>query len=386
MFFSSADIEVLRLIGWFKNLPKGADEKFVSQLLNSAGIDALQSLGYLSTTPNKDFYRLKPQGQALLNSLDFNYPQDSKYVSVDKTLSRRKEAAEIMLTFYRAGYNIFSDNISELKIQSSYISAMAIRRNETTPSNVFGGARFAGIGRNNGSAYLCYYADNGQIYHTNERRFFMNAISGLNCNPASMYLGKSYNDIANIISKKPIEKKKQKNNSITFYEAYRKSTMPIYLIECSDTGAAQLMLMGLANYRIRVAELALGEQFLPPHGVTPPQEGVITSDASFKDSKMPVVIGIDMDLKHIRMVYKQAKENGFETIAVIAFKEQLPTLSSLCSNMKLELFGIDKSAILQALELKLYEPEVLPYTTPKGEYIHIENFTEGRKAGKSDRP
>lgn len=378
MFFSSADIELLRLIGWFKNLPKGIDEKFVSQVLNSAGIDALQSLGYLSTTPNKDFYRLKPQGQDLLKSLGFDYPQDSKYVSVDKTLSRRKEAAEIMLTFYRAGYNIFSDVISALHTQNNYLSAMAIRRNETTPSNIFGGARFAGIGRNNSSAYLCYYADGGQIYHTNERRFFMNVISGLNCNPSAIYFGKSYSDIASIISKKPADTKKQKNNSITFYEAYRKFTMPIHLIECSDTGAAQLLLMGLENYRVRVAELALGEQFSPPNG------GITTSDANFKDSNMPVVIGIDMDIKHIRTVYKQAKENGFERVAVIAFKEQLPTLASLCSSMKPELFGIDKTEILEALDLKLYEPPISPYITPKGEYIHIENFTEGRKARKPD--
>lgn len=378
MLFSSADIELLRLIGWFKNLPFGLDDVFHTQILSSAGMDVLQRLGLISTSANKDFHRLKPQGQNVLQSLGFDYPTDNKYVSEQSRLVRRKEAAEIMLTFYRAGYNIFSDVISALHTQNNYLSAMAIRRNETTPSNIFGGARFAGIGRNNSSAYLCYYADGGQIYHTNERRFFMNAISGLNCNPSAMYFGKSYSDIADIISKKPADTKKQKNNSITFYEVYRKFAMPIHLIECSDTGATQLMLMGQKNYRVRIAELALSEQFSPPNG------GITTSDASFKDSNMPVVIGIDMDIKHIRTVYKQAKENGFERVAVIAFKEQLPTLANLCSSMKPELFGIDKTAILEALDLKLYEPQTTPYITPKGEYIHIENFTESRKARKPD--
>lgn len=380
MFFDLADIELIRLVGWFKNLPTEAGKAFSSQVLNSVGIDALQSLGYLSITPNNDFYRLKPQGRALLNSLGFNYPQDSKYVSVDKTLARRKEAAEIMLTFYRSGCNIFSDVISALNTPNNYLSAMAIRRNEDTPSNIFGGARFAGIGRNMNNTYLCYYADSGQIYHTNERRFFMNAISAIQCNPATLYFGKSYSSIATLISKKPTEPKKQKNNSITFYEAYRKSTMPIHLIECSDTGATQLLLMGQENYRVRMAELVLGEQYTPPH------EGVTTSDASFKDSKLPVVIGIDMDIKHICTVYRQAKENGFDWVAIIAFKEQLPTLASLCSSIKPELFGIDRLDILAAMDLKLYEPKISPYTTPKGEYIHIENFTESRKARKSDRP
>lgn len=365
MFFDNADIELLRLIGWCKNLPTGQEKVFDTSLLSIAGISALQSVGYLTTTSNDSFHRLKPQGQELLKSLGYDYPADSKYVSVDKTITRRKEAAGIMLTFYRAGYDIFSDQLSALEIPCSYLSAMALRRNEDKPCNIFGGARFAGIGRSYSSAYLCYYVDGGKIYHTNERRFFMNAIDKTQCTPAAIYFGKSYKQVADIITQKTDETSKNKSNQLAFYEAYRKSTIPIHIVECSDIGASQLLIMGQENYRFRMARLALGELF------TPPYQGISGGDAIFNDgTHLPVVIGIDMDIKHIRSVYRAARERDFETIAVVGFKEQLPTLASLCSNMKPALYGIDRTEVLLAFDLKLYEPPNAPYITQEGGYIN----------------
>ena len=302
----------------------------------------------------------------MIQSIGYDYPVDSKYVSVAKTLLRRKQGTEIALTFYRSGYDIFSDSLVALDAPCSYLSSMALRRNTQTPCNIFGGARFAGIGRNYGNTYLCYYIDEGRIYYTNERRFFMSAVSKTQCTSSVIYFGKSYNQIANIVLKKPVDTQKKKNNLLSFYEVYRKSTLPVHLVECSDVGAMQLLLMGQEHYRIHIAKLALGEQFAPPY------QFVNSGDASFKGGEhLPVTIGIDMDIKHIRAVHKGAKEHAHNTIAVVAFKEQLPALEKLCASFKPKLYGIDSKETLLAFGLTLQEQTKVPYLTQKGEYINV---------------
>lgn len=380
MLLDTADIELLRLVGWFKNMPllekkSTAEMSFNSDMFSNATLNTLQEYGLLSVMPGgRNLCRLKPQGYRLLEDIGYRYPQDSKYVSDTKILTRRKEAALTALTFYRAGCNVFADDILSLQTPQVYLSSAAIRRNKVLPNNTFGGSRFCGIGRDYINTYLCYYLDNPntQLYFSNEMRMFHNATSKIQCSSSIAYFGKSYESIADVILSKPQEKTGRKNDAVTFYEAYRRTSLPVYLIECSDTGAAQLLILGQENYRMKIAQAALGEQFAIPY------QSIKGSDASFNN--MPVVIGLDMDIRRIRSVFKSAKSTGIDTIAVIALKEQLSAIARLCSPIKPELFGIDKEDALKALDLKLYEPKIEAYKTENGGFIRAENIKTNRKA------
>lgn len=380
MIFDTADIEQLRLVSWFKNMPllekkPSAGMTFNADMFSNATLNTLQEYGLLSVMPGgRNLCRLKPQGYRLLEDIGYRYPQDSKYVSDTKVLTRRKEAALTALTFYRAGCNVFADDILSLQTPQVYLSSAAIRRNKVLPNNTFGGSRFCGIGRDYINTYLCYYLDNPntKLYFSNEMRMFHNATSKIQCSSSIAYFGKSYESIADVILSKPQEKTGRKNDAVTFYEAYRRTSLPVYLIECSDTGSAQLLILGHENHRMKIAQVALGEQFAVPY------QSIKDSDASFNN--MPVVIGLDMDIRRIRSVHRYAKSAGIDAIAVIALKEQLPTIAKLCSPIKPELFGIDKEDALKALELKLYEPELKAYITENGGFIRAENIKTNRKA------
>lgn len=381
MILDTADMELLRLAGWLKNLPVAAGTGFKSRQFSKARLEILQEYGLLSVMPGSlGLCRLKPNGYRLLESAGYLYPQDSKYVSDIKILTRRKQAAEIALTGYRAWNNVFADTILSLQQPQTYLSAAAIRRNKVLPNNTFGGARFCGIARDYMNAYLCYYVDRAdtQMFFSNEMRMFQNAIAKTQCSSVIAYFGKSYDSIADIILSKPQEKERRKNDAVTFYEAYRRTTLPVYLIACSDIGAAQLLILGQENYRMKIAQAALGEQFAVPY------QSLKGSDASFHN--MPVVIGIDMDIRRIRAVYRNAKSRvsedgtGFHNIAVIALKEQLSAIAKLCGSMKPEIFGIETEQALKALNLKLYEPEPQAYMTERGEFVYAEDFKANRKA------
>ncbi|GHU81467.1 hypothetical protein FACS1894191_8360 [Clostridia bacterium] len=87
MYLSNADIELLRLAGWCKNLPADIGSSFHAQsggppqIFHPAGIALLDRLGLLMVTRNGQSIRLREKGWRLLRHLGYDYHKDTKYKS-----------------------------------------------------------------------------------------------------------------------------------------------------------------------------------------------------------------------------------------------------------------------------------------------------------------
>ena len=163
MLFDCSDIDLLRLTGFLKNLPLGQEGWYSLRLLTPAVISPLQEYGYLGLTRNGLSYNLKPAGYDLLCFLGFDYPQDKRQPSHLPELHRRFDGASVFLSFYRAGMEVFSPQLSGLRKPLSYVHGSVIRRDSCmSNTRLFGGCRFSGIGRIRDTAYAVHFIDKGR--------------------------------------------------------------------------------------------------------------------------------------------------------------------------------------------------------------------------------
>ena len=325
MLFDCSDIDLLRLTGFLKNLPTGQEQRYFLRLLTPAVISPLQEYGYLGLTRNGLSYSLKPAGYDLLCSLGFDYPQDKRQPSHLPELHRRFEGASIFLTFYRAGIEVFSPQCSGLYQPLAYVHGSVIRRDSCMANTkLFGGCRFSGIGRIGDTAYAVHFIDGNRMCYSTELRLLQNAIHPYGCHAGLIFARHSYLEAARLLAAAPPEEK-ARNDSVTYREAYEKTSLPVHLLACSDAGAFQLRLMALDEYRPKMAGLLLGK------GYQPSDPRIPDSDSLLSDGKtrLPFVAAMDMDLKRIDRAYQAAREAGYPRLALGALEPQAKALQLL---------------------------------------------------------
>lgn len=390
MLFDCSDIDLLRLTGFLKNLPVGQEQRYSLRLLTPAVISPLQEYGYLGLTRNGLSYSLRPAGYDLLRSLGFDYPQDKRQPSHLPELHRRFEGASILLAFYRAGMEAFSSRLSGLHQPLAYVHGSVIRRDSCMANTkLFGGCRFSGIGRIGGTAYAVHFIDNGRMCYSTELRLLQNAIHPYGCHAGLIFARHSYLEAARLLAAEPPEEK-ARNDSVTYQEAYEKTSLPVHLLECSDAGAFQLRIMALDEYRPKMAGLLLGKGHLPP------DSRILDSDGLLSDGKarLPFVAAVDMDLKRID---RAAREAGYPKLALGALESQAKSLQLLYQvTGKAVVYSVAIPDLLKSLRdsgqqgladaLRLYEPPTAAYITQEGGALHASAVPSHRKAGEPHRP
>lgn len=95
--------------------------------------------------------------------------------------------------------------------------------------------------------------------YSTELRLLQNAIHPYNCHAGLIFAQHSYLEAARLLAAPPEEK--ARNDSVTYREAYEKTSLPVHLLECSDAGAFQLRIMALDEYRPKMAGLLLGKGY-----------------------------------------------------------------------------------------------------------------------------
>lgn len=393
MVFDCSDIDLLRLTGFLKNLPLGQEEKYSLRLLTPAVLRPLQEFGYIALTRNGLSYSLKPAGYDFLCSLGFDYPQDKRQPSHLPELYRRFESASVFLTFYRAGMEVFSPQLSGLRSPLSYVHGSVIRRDPSiTNAKLFGGCRFSGIARMGNMAYAVHFIDEGRMCYSTELRLLQNAIHPFGCHAGLMFARGSYLEAARLIAAEPPEEK-SRNDSVTYREAYEKTSLPVHLLECSDAGAFQLRVMALEDYRARMTESLLGKGHLPPDPNIPDSDGLLADG----NTRLPFVLSMDMDLKRIDRAYQAAREAGYRKLALGALEPQAKALQLLYQvTGKAVVYSVAIGDLLNSLRasgqseladtLRLYEPPAVAYITPEGGVLHASDFPLHRKGGEPYRP
>lgn len=373
MNFTMAEIEVLRLVGRYKSLPQEL-EQFQTRMLSPAGIQSLCHHSLLRRDTS-NCLRLTPSGWDFLAHIGYDYPRDKNYVTDQQKLLRRKEAAVIMFTFYRAGMDVFSDNADSLTSPSLYLSSTAARRNfDLGTSKIWAGCRLAGIARMCDIAYAVHHTDDSGMQFVGEMDLFHRLTIGRCERTACIYADKSYRDAASWLTPDQLEPPRR-GGWVSFYGASERTDLPIHLLETTNTGALQLMVMNTPNYRERVARSALRGRYLPPRADLPETDGVMKG--------CPMVSAIDMDIKRIARVLEVGKRVGVPMTYLVAMAEQLPALGDLFMDTGMvDLYELKPEALLKDFSCSLFEPSTESYHTQEGGLLDASDIPIRRKAGR----
>lgn len=375
--FSLAEIETLRLAGWFKNIPLELC-RYGTELFSPAEIASLCLHRLLYVTQNGLYLRLTPTGWNLLHSIGYHYPKDANYITDTQKILRRNEASKIMFTCYRAGINMFSDTPEQLMNTSTYLSSAAARRNkEYKSSKVWAGCRLAGILRLADTAFVVHFTDDQGLQFQSEMSLFHKLVAGRCENTACIYAADSYRDAAHYILNEPplSEERKRANGWRSFREACKNTRLPLFLLECSDIGALQLQVMNTPDYRDKVTRLTLGSDYAPPPAEMP--------DIDALWNRTPLAMAVDMDIKRLSRAYGQVKRLGMGKLLIAALPEQMGALGELFRPTgNVDFFGIPRETITNGLHLKLYEPSFRQtYETTEGVILIATDIPNSSKAG-----
>ena len=288
---------------------------------------------------------------------------------------------------------VFSPQLSGLHQSLSYVHGSVIRRDSCMANTrLFGGCRFSGIGRIGDTAYAVHFIDGNRMCYSTELRLLQNAIHPYGCHAGLIFARNSYLETARLLAAEPPEEK-ARNDSVTYREAYEKTSLPVHLLACSDAGAFQLRIMALEDYRPKMAGLLLGKGYQSPDSRIPDSDGLLFDGKA----RLPFVAAVDMDLKRIDRAYQAAREAGYPRLALGALEPQAKALQLLYQvTGKAVVYSVAIPDLLKSLwesgqqelanTLRLYEPPPTAYITQEGGALHASAVPSHRKAGEPYRP
>lgn len=105
MKFDRAEIEVLALCAWCRDLPVHGCRNIHAEIIRD-----LLELRLIRQSKNKTGYRCTPEAFALLHRAEMEFTQDKTYRTNSDALVRRMQVAEITSFFWRCGADVFLDN------------------------------------------------------------------------------------------------------------------------------------------------------------------------------------------------------------------------------------------------------------------------------------
>lgn len=162
---------------------------------------------------------------------------------------------------------------------------------------------------------------------------------------------------------------------------YRGLHYPVHLLSCDETGARQLQIMAVPDYRVKISKLMLRSAYRPP------PEDAPAWDATYQNR--PFVIGADMNLRRIDAAIASAKKRGCLPISLAALDAQgdavllrrykdtgYAVIYKVTESVLTELFGHPPS---------LYLPPCTQYLTKKGAVVDAPLIQVDRKDRGSPR-
>jgi len=195
---------------------------------------------------------------------------------------------------------------------------------------------------------------------------------------AFLFVGASY---ADIIEELKVRDEKRDTKLIRYSEAYRGLHYPVHLLSCDETGAQQLQIMAVPDYRMKLAKLMLRSAYRPP------PEDAPAWDAIYQNR--PFVIGADMNLRRIDAAIASAKKRGCLPISLAALDAQgdavllrrykdtgYAVIYKVTESVLTELFGRPPS---------LYLPPCTQFLTKKGDVVDAPLIQVDRKDRGSPR-
>ena len=170
---------------------------------------------------------------------------------------------------------------------------------------------------------------------------------------------------------------KKDTKLIRYGDVYRGLTSPIHLLSCDETGARQLQIMCVPNYREKLAGLMLKGAYQPPPDDAPAWDGMFNGS--------PFVVGVDMNLRRIDAAVKFAKKKDCLPILLAALDGQgdAVLLSRYRDAGDAKVYTVTEKVLTKLFDRKpsIYTPPRTPYLTGKGDVIDAPLIKTAGKTG-----
>lgn len=358
MLMSVRDMDVLRLLCWCQNVRP--DD--LSSISTETERENLITLGLIKRHQRSDTLLLTNSGRAFLQAaLEGDVPNLTLSYH-DAAIERRVRLSSLMMTAYHAGINVFTITANSLAEPSTlFITAITRSRGH----NPWGSARVGAIAHLGSTYYAVHYIYSGigRMAVNDELAAFHNHTNfGKDTQRAFLFAGASYADIMEELKARD---EKRDAKLIRYSEAYRGFHYPVHLLSCDETGARQLQIMAVPDYRVKISKLMLRSAYRPP------PEDAPAWDATYQNR--PFVIGADMNLRRIDAAIASAKKRGCLPISLAALDAQgdavllrrykdtgYAVIYKVTESVLTELFGHPPS---------LYLPPCTQYLTKKGAVV-----------------
>lgn len=351
MLFSARDVDVLRLLCWCQNIRP--DD--LSSISTETERENLIALGLVKRHERSGTLTLTANGRSLLHVIFEGAIPNLTLSYHDTAIERRVRLSRLVLAAYHAGIDVFTTGVSGMTSQSALFLTSITRDRGRNP---WGSARVGAIAHLGDTYFAVHYVSPGigRMAVNDELAAFHNHTNfGKETKRAFLFAGQTYAEVIEEI--RGCDEKKD-TKLIRYGEAYRGLTYPIHLLSCDETGARQLQIMTVPEYRARLTELMLKSAYRPAPKDTPEW------DALYKGS--PFVIGVDMNLRRIDAAIKTAKKRGCLPISLAALDGQGDAV--LLSRYKDTGFAVVYKVTDRVLTDLLNHPPSL-YFPPRTQYL-----------------
>lgn len=374
MLFTVREVDVLRLLCWCQNV-KPED---LNKISTETERENLIALGFAKLHERSGTLTITESGKAFLHVLLEGEVPNLAFSYRPELIERRVRLSRVVLTAYCAGINVFTTGASSLSARSS-LFLTSVTRN--SGRNSWGSARVGAIAHLGNTYYAVHYIcpGIGRMAVNDELKAFHNHTNfGVGTNRAFLFAGPTYNDV---IEELKIYGEKKDTKLIRYGDVYRGLTSPIHLLSCDETGARQLQIMCVPNYREKLAGLMLKGAYQPPPDDAPAWDGMFNGS--------PFVVGVDMNLRRIDAAVKFAKKKDCLPILLAALDGQgdAVLLSRYRDAGDAKVYTVTEKVLTNLFDRKpsIYTPPRTPYLTGKGDVIDAPLIKTAGKTGGSHR-
>lgn len=377
VIFSERDIDALRLLCWCQYIRT----EDMGELLTETEQCNLMLLGLMRQHKRSMAYTLTNQGRSFLaRVLHGALPELAQSYHKD-AIQRRLRLARLILTAYQGSVYPFTVAVEDLLHSPSLFLAAVTRSRGANP---WGSTRIAAIARLGELLCATHYVcpGIGKLALTDELNAFTNQTARFrDTRRAFLFSGESYGDI---LTELEIPEPRTDAKLISYGAAYRCLQFPVHLLSCDGTGAVQLQIMSVPDYRRKLTRAALKGQYQPPENPA--------WDALFQS--IPFVMAADMDLRRIDAAVSEACQKGFPQIALAALAGQAETVlfPRYRDTGKARVFILTNEAVSEVTGRPPlpYAPPRTQFLTAEGDVIDAPSLKApgrtGRQAGSKVRP
>lgn len=362
MLFDSAEIQVLRLCAWCKNLPSSCRN------IPADILDTLAQLKLIRLSRNQLAYRCTPEGFAVLQAAQLPCQPDKDYRSSGDKLHRRLQTARITSFFWQYGADVFAEAPPAEKQDNIFLPAFAPRRQQH--ANILGGAKLTGFYYANKTVFVPYFvdADNNGIFPEVEQRTFRAEMFLQGRKPHVLYTGDG--DLCRLVET-VLHKKERSAKAMTAYykDAMEQFNCPVSIVPMSADGMRQLRILTVPDYRQRLIKNILGKNYISPTSL----------HIDGKNQAEDFIIGIDCDVSRFEHAMRSHRPTN---IFVLPF--QAEAVQELVDGSKVNCYVLNMEQTEQFLGLPhaLSAIDRTPFQTEKGDYVDVPYLGKTKKAGR----